>query len=43
MKKFEKTRAIILLIILVAIGGIVMYGGATPPSETPIKDYATHR
>ena len=47
MKKSEKTRAIILLIILIAIGGVVMYGGATPPSQDieikPTIDNATPR
>lgn len=30
MKMTENTRAIILLLILIAIGGIVMYGEKTP-------------
>ncbi len=39
MKEADKTRAIILLIILIAIGGIVMYGG----EKTPSSNYATPR
>jgi len=34
MEKAQKTRAIILLLILIAIGGLVLYGRATPPSQT---------
>lgn len=35
MKMTENTRAIILLLILIAIGGIVMYGEKVPyPKET---------
>ncbi len=34
MKKAEKTKAIILLLVLIAIGGIVMYGEKTPPIKS---------
>lgn len=39
MDKATKTRAIILLLILIAIGGIVMYGQNKPF----YPKYGTHR
>lgn len=35
MKMTENTRAIILLLVLIAIGGVVMYGEKTPNHRYP--------
>ena len=39
MNKAERTKAIILLMILIAIGGIVLYG----QDKAPTYKYATRR
>lgn len=43
MKMTENTRAIVLLLILIAIGGIVMYGEKTPNHQNQINKNGTPR
>lgn len=45
MKMAENTRAIVLLLILIAIGGIVMYGEKVPhiKSKNSIDSYEARR
>mgnify|MGYP000870132970 CR=1 FL=1 len=43
MKMTENTRAIILLLVLIAIGGIVMYGEKTPNYAHKVNKNGTTR
>jgi hypothetical protein len=40
-KELTKTETLILLFILIAIGGVVLYGAPRPHAPTPT--YETHR
>jgi len=42
MKELNKTQTIILLIIFVAIGGLILYGGNTKNNFSPL-DYVLKR